>query len=106
MLFPIGSCNASGLSASGVVGALLGHSASTATLGTHGRPLATAFVAGMALSARKTSQTSSILNTLSEIYIYIYIFMYIYSDMLIAIHSDTLSGNHSYILSGILFESI
>ena len=100
MLFPIGSCNASGLSASGVVGALLGHSASTATLGTHGRPLATAFVAGMALSARKTSQTSSILNTLSEIYIYIY------SDMLIAIHSDTLSGNHSYILSGILFESI
>ena len=102
MLFPIGSCNASGLSASGVVGALLGHSASTATLGTHGRPLATAFVAGMALSARKTSQTSSILNTLSEIYIYIYI----YSDMLIAIHSDTLSGNHSYIVSGILFESI
>ena len=100
MLFPIGSCNASGLSASGVVGALLGHSASTAMLGTHGRPLATAFVAGMALSARKTSQTSSILNTLSEIYIYIY------SDMLIAIHSDTLSGNHSYILSGILFESI
>lgn len=100
MLFPIGSCNASGLSASGVVGALLGHSASTATLCTHGRPLATAFVAGMALSARKASQTSSILNTLSDIYIYIY------SDMLIAIHSDTLSGNHSYILSGILFESI
>ena len=36
----------------------------------------------------------------------IYTYIYIYSDMLIAIHSDTLSGNHSYILSGILFESI